>query len=95
MKYNDSSMLSIRVDKKLKSEADALFKDLGINMSSAVNMFLTQCVREEAIPFKVTKKLEPSDNLKEALNELDEVEKGNIKLRGYHDVDKFVDDMLK
>lgn len=93
MKYDESTTLSIRVDKKIKNEADILFKDLGISMSAAVNMFLGQCIREEAIPFKVSRK--PSDGLKEALDELSEVEKGNIKLKGYHDIDEFVNDMLK
>lgn len=43
--------MSFRVDKKLKEQADDLFKNLGMNTSVALNMFLTQCVREQIIPF--------------------------------------------
>ena len=38
--------MSFRVDKNLKKQADELFKNLGMNTSVAINMFLTQCVRE-------------------------------------------------
>ena len=43
--------MSFRVDKNLKEQADILFKNLGMNTSVALNMFLTQCVREQGIPF--------------------------------------------
>ena len=43
---------SFRLDKELKEEADELFKSLGMNTSVALNMFLTQCVREQSIPFR-------------------------------------------
>lgn len=43
--------MSFRVDKKLKKQADALFKSLGLNTSVALNMFLAQCVHEQGIPF--------------------------------------------
>lgn len=47
---------NIRIDENLKREAQALFEELGLTMSVAVNMFLKQAVREQAIPFEVTKK---------------------------------------
>lgn len=43
--------MSFRVDKNLKAQADELFKNLGMNTSVALNMFLTQSVREQALPF--------------------------------------------
>ena len=42
---------SFRVDRNLKRKADELFKSLGLNTSVALNMFLTQCIREQGIPF--------------------------------------------
>ena len=71
------------------------FKKLGMNTSVALNMFLTQSVREQALPFAVTmKRNEPSKDLKEALMELEEAEKGNLKLKGYHDVHQMLEDIL-
>ena len=43
--------MSFRVDKNLKKQADELFKKLGMNTSVALNMFLSQSVREQRIPF--------------------------------------------
>lgn len=53
---NDSNAvnMSFRVDKKLKKQADQLFKSLGLNMSVALTIFLTQSVREQRIPFDIS-----------------------------------------
>ena len=50
---SSTTNLSVRVDTNLKQEADALFKDLGLNTSTAINMFLSQCVKTASIPFKI------------------------------------------
>ena len=88
--------MSFRVDKNLKAQADELFKNLGMNTSVALNMFLTQSVREQALPFTPNMiSPEPSNELKEALQELDDIEKGKIKVKGYHNINTFIEDMLK
>ena len=43
----------VRVDADIKKEAAALFKTLGLDMSSAVNLFLYQCVLRGGLPFTV------------------------------------------
>lgn len=43
----------IRIDKNLKEEANILFSKLGLDMSSAINIFLRQCILREGIPFSV------------------------------------------
>lgn len=48
---SNSVNMSFRVDKDLKKQADELFKNLGMNTSVALNMFLTQSVRQQALPF--------------------------------------------
>ena len=45
--------VTIRIDKKLKTQADELFRDLGLSFSSAITMFAKQAVREQRIPFEV------------------------------------------
>lgn len=44
----------VRVDDKLKEEAAQLFNDLGLDMSTAVKMFLIQSVRMQGIPFEIS-----------------------------------------
>ena len=43
----------IRIDKNVKEQATALFANLGLDMSSAVNMFLRQCILRGGLPFAV------------------------------------------
>ena len=50
---NDIAM-TIRTNSKVKSEAQELFSDLGMDMSTAINVFLRQSVRERRIPFVIT-----------------------------------------
>lgn len=47
------STLTIPVDPELKAQAKALFEELGLNLSSACNIFLRQAVREGRIPFEI------------------------------------------
>ena len=51
---NNVTSVSFRIDTNLKNQADALFATLGLNMTTAFNMFLRQCVREGRIPFDAT-----------------------------------------
>lgn len=45
--------LNIRVDDTLKKQAEAIFSELGINLSVATTMFLKQVVRYNGIPFEL------------------------------------------
>jgi DNA-damage-inducible protein J len=45
--------INVRVDSSLKQEAEELFNDLGLNMSSAITMFLKSAVSHDGIPFEV------------------------------------------
>ena len=43
--------LNIRIDKDIKEQADRIFSELGLNMTTAINMFLRTTIRENGIPF--------------------------------------------
>ena len=43
--------LNVRVDNTTKKQAEAVFTALGMNMSTGINIFLTQVARSRAIPF--------------------------------------------
>lgn len=45
--------LTIRIDEDIKSEAEILFNRIGLNMSSAINIFFRQALRMQAIPFEL------------------------------------------
>lgn len=50
----DTTNISIRMDKELKEQAESLFDELGMNMTTAFNIFLRQSVRQGKIPFEVS-----------------------------------------
>jgi len=45
--------INVRVDSSLKQAAESLFSDLGLNMSTAITMFLKSAVSHDGIPFEV------------------------------------------
>ena len=53
------AQVNIRIDNVLKEKADNLFEELGLNMTTAVNMFVRQVVRQGGIPFEITTKTDP------------------------------------
>ena len=57
----DTTSMNLRVDKNLKKEAETLFESLGINMTTAINIFLRQSVRIQGIPFPITANNEYND----------------------------------
>lgn len=91
---SNSTNLNIRVDSNLKKDAEDLFKRLGLNMSSAINVFLTQSVREQAIPFEIHED-RPNKKLLKALKEVEKMKKNPEKYKGYTNIDELFDDLLK
>lgn len=67
-----TSAININVDTKIKNEATAILKDLGLNMSTFINMALTQVIKRNGVPFEVTNP-KPSKEMLEALAEVDEM----------------------
>lgn len=61
------SRLNIRIDDKLKDEANELFSDIGMDMSTAIKIFLKQSVREQRIPFILGEPLDSAQAREEAL----------------------------
>lgn len=60
--------LNIRTDKEVKEQADAVFAALGLNMTTAINLFLRTVIREQGIPFSI--KLDvPNDLTASAIEE--------------------------
>jgi DNA-damage-inducible protein J len=49
----DTVNVTIRLDRTLKSNAESMFEDMGMNLSTAINIFLKQTVRQREMPFKI------------------------------------------
>ena len=50
---NKTTNINIRMDKALKEQAESILAEMGMNMTTAFNIFLRQTVRERAIPFQI------------------------------------------
>ncbi|MGN1406524.1 MAG: type II toxin-antitoxin system RelB/DinJ family antitoxin [Erysipelotrichaceae bacterium] len=60
--------LNIRTDKDVKEQAEAIFNELGLNLTTAINIFLRTAIREHGIPFEL--KLEvPNETTAKAIEE--------------------------
>ena len=53
-----ASTIQVRVDDELKSKSDALFKDLGTDITTAIRIFLTQAVATNGFPFEIKRQTE-------------------------------------
>ena len=84
--------LNVRVDSTLKQESDILFKNLGLNMSTAINMFLTKCVKTSSIPFMIEEP-KPSKELKKALKEVDYMMKHPDEYKSYNSIEELFKDL--
>jgi DNA-damage-inducible protein J len=60
--------LQIRVDDNMKSAADTLFSNLGLDTSTAVRMFLSAALAKDGMPFAV-KRRKPNADLLEAIQD--------------------------
>ena len=65
---------SIKIYEETKREAQKLFKDLGLSLSTAINIFLKQAIREKGIPFYINSLPENSE-LAQAFEEARQIKK--------------------
>ena len=49
----ETTNLSIRIDRDLKNEADQVFSAMGMNLTTAITVFVRQAVRQKKIPFEI------------------------------------------
>ena len=77
----ETTTLNIRIDRELKDRAEAFFNELGLNMSSAFNIFVRQSLREGKIPFELSLVADPfynSKNLAILRQSITEAEEGRF-----------------
>ena len=65
----NTTNLNIRVNKSIKDQAEAIFSELGINMTTAIGMFLRTTIRQGGIPFELKLNDEPNSTTIAAIEE--------------------------
>ena len=90
---NLTTAINVNVDAKTKEEATTILKGLGLNMSTAINMFLTQIVKRDGIPFKIENP-HPSKEMIRALKQAEDIIEGKVNEKGYNSAEEMLEDIL-
>jgi DNA-damage-inducible protein J len=86
--------INVRVDKELKQSAESLFADLGLNMSTAITMFLKSAVNHDGIPFEVRRGT-PNAETRAALAEYAAMKAHPERYKRYRSFDDLMDEVCK
>lgn len=81
--------INIRMDNALKQQFDCLCKELGMNMSTAFNIFARTMVRQQKIPFEVALDVPNA----ETLEAIDDVNHERNLSRTFHSVAELMEDL--
>ncbi len=81
--------VNIRMDETLKQQFDHLCSELGLNMSTAFNIFAKTMVRQQKIPFEVSLNV-PNP---ETLAAIDDVNNGRNLSKTFHSVAELMEDL--
>ncbi len=91
MAKSSTTNISIRMDTELKNAAESLFEELGMNLSTAFNIFVRQALRERGIPFVISEG-KPNNETVSAMLEAERIAK-DPKVKGYTDMDELFADL--
>ena len=87
----NTTNISIRMDTETKAQADVLFAELGMNISTAFNIFVRQSIREGGIPFGISLN-QPNKETISAMVEAERIAK-DPSAKGYTDLDALFADL--
>lgn len=85
---------NIRIDDEVKRKAAEIFADLGIDMTTAVNLFLRQTIRHNGLPFEVKLDI-PNEETMEAIYEVEVMKESPNAYKAYTNVDDMMEALLK
>ena len=86
------SQINVRVDDELKARVDSIFDELGINVSTAVNIFFKQVARENGIPFEM--KLDPfysESNMQALRKSIQQLDGRNVIVKTMEELEDMAD----
>ena len=87
-----TTAISVQVDRKDKELATGIFSNLGLNMSTYVNMAIKQLINKDGVPFEVVNP-RPSKELLEALQEGEDILNGKVKAKSYTNMYEMLKDL--
>ena len=88
-----TASINIRLDSNVKKQAQELFSALGMDMTTAINVFLRKAIQRQGLPFEVSLDRAPSET-REALEEVRDMKRHPDRYTGYTDVDAMMKELL-
>ena len=80
---------NVSIDADIKKQAQELFAELGMDLSTAINIFIRQSLSQRSIPFEITADV-PNEETKRAI---ENVRNGIGLSRGFHSVSELMEDL--
>ncbi len=87
----NTANLSVRIDPELKAQAESLFSDLGMTLTTAITVFFRQAVRENRIPFEIRRD-QPTRETAAAMRAALRISR-DPDIRGYQDPKELLRDL--
>ncbi|MDO4285046.1 MAG: type II toxin-antitoxin system RelB/DinJ family antitoxin [Eubacteriales bacterium] len=85
--------INIRMDAELKQKFEAFCTDMGMTMTTAINVFARKAVRENRIPFEISGNI-PNTETVEAIREAERMKADPTLGKTYSDVDQMMEELL-
>lgn len=86
-----TDVLHVRVEPRVKKQAEKTLNDLGLSITEAINVFLNQVILNDGIPFEIKK---PRFN-KETEQIIDDVKNGKNLSKNFDSVDEMFEELDK
>lgn len=87
----DTTNFSVRMDSEVKKQCEALYNDLGMTLTTAINVFLRQSLRVGGLPFEL-RQGRPNKETIAAMLEAERIAR-DPSVKGYNDLDELFEDL--
>ena len=87
-----NSNINIRIDSEVKAEAQALFSKLGMDLSTAVNIFIRKAIDFGGIPFTIQQRRYNAET-EAAMQEVNDIIAGKTPAKRYSSFDEFLKEL--
>lgn len=85
---------NIKIDPKVKKEAQELFERMGLSLSAAVNVFLRQAILEQSIPFRISAEPNGQEATRQALQEVKQMKEDPTLGKTYNNAKEMLEELL-
>jgi DNA-damage-inducible protein J len=88
-----TTSVTIRMDENLKKQAETLFDEMGLNMTTAINIFAKAVVRQGKIPFEIAADPFLSEANQARIREsLEQLKSGQVMVKTMEELGTMADD---